>query len=511
MGLLDYQNFLINESAVFESAMEKAEWLKHNYRGMLANWLNDKSAKLLIDPKYTNKWGKSIDVSSIENLEDVKAYVNGDKIISAELGPIMKVGKNEIPLTHLLKTGQFHVPSKGSTTTDVKEGMVVYFYYNPGINIFEDTEKAAAAVSNIWNGADHPNTIKELHDWILNADDDKDTVDKVAQWQSSADALDAFRSAGYQIDRYVNYENIRKKANELCGLNYDNWNPGDFYLIDPSAISKVGSLVSNAKMIGELNLLFSDAFAPRSSSGEPIGSIVSISLKQQEARIGKAKGYLGQVSKGDTVYNLSKEEVAKGKEDLQWARNEIAIYQDKISGVSGKAGINVNYIRGDVNKVGDAKVMSKLAAIKLAYYLLTLPNDTPTNADNNLLAILGFGLKMHNAEVNPAYFKVVGQIKGSAKLEPVHSGDALALLVGGLDSSETKLVILDSDTRIDIVFFYYASIGDIAYEIKLRLATTNSTQAGVEFEGKTALGDISKDGPGTIAAINAAFAKASSK
>jgi hypothetical protein len=86
----------------------------------------------------------------------------------------------------------------------------------------------------------------------------------------------------------------------------------------------------------------------------------------------------------------------------------------------------------------------------------------------------------------------------------------LSLLIGGFDSKETNLAILDSSNRLDIVMFYYVSIGDQAYEIRLRAATTSSKQAGLEFEGKDYLGNLVEDPSGTKAAISAAFQKRSS-
>jgi hypothetical protein len=508
MGLLDYKSFILNEQTLFESAMMPAEWKKHNgkYRELLYNLLNDSSKKLQIDPDYSGKWGNSIEVSSIENIEDVKNFVKGSQTIDGK-NPLMKVGKNEIPLTHLLKTGQFTFQSKTSTDTDTKEGMVVYFYYNPDINILDDNEKAADAVNNINGNALHPNTLKKLRAWILEADNDN--IDQINDWKSAGQLLQAFRSS-YDIDRYNLLTTIRSKASSLTGLKPDNWCPGDFYLYDKAAASTIVEYVKNAQTIGELNLLFSDSFSSRSNSSVPMGSMVAVSLKQEQARLGRAKEYLSTISPGDAVYNLTKEELAKGSGDPNWTRNEIMLYQDKLSAACGKSEINAYYSKGNVNNIKNESLLNKLAAIKLAYYLLTLPSESPSNMDNNLLSILKFGLKQHSPDVNPAYFKIIGQSKGAAKLESIQSGDALALLIGGLNSSQTKLVVYDADTRLDILMFYYAAIGDTAYEIRLRAATTNSKQAGLEFEGKTPIGDISQDANAVMSAINSAFDKRSS-
>ena len=509
MSLLNYTEF-INEEDLYESAMDPAEWDKDGgkYRKAMLDFLNDPSKELKIDDKYLKNYSiKSFLVKDIENLEDVKNVVNAGTRITVN-SPFIKLGKVFIPLTHLMKTGIFSTIAATATDTDTKEGMVIYFYYNIGLDFWADLEKSRANISNIQGNSLHPNVIRKLDTWISNADYSiKEQVDRVNEWQSSAEALSSFSKAGYRADRNDVLTTIRSKARQLAGLAPDNWCPGDIYIYDPAASREIYSACSKAETIGEINLLFSDVFSPRSSTSDAIGSLVAISLKQQQARLGRAKEFLTNISTGDTTYNLSKDELAKAQSDTAWAKAEIKTYQDKLRKLSSSSDITVGYNSGNPDVLTDKQVPSKLAAIKLAYHLLSLPKDDPRNLDSNLLSILKFGLKQSDPTVNPPYYKIVGQSKGSANVENVQGGDTLSLLIGGLSSRESQMVIQDSDTRMDVNLFYYVAIGDIAYEIELRSGTTGGKQAGLEFQGKSALGNIRDNTAATESKISALYNK----
>jgi hypothetical protein len=509
MGLLDYQNFLMNESVLYESAMSPAQWEKEKYRKMFLEFLKDHSKELKIDPEYQKSFRVSaFKVSDITNLEEIISFVNGGARIDAK-GPILKVGKEDIPLTKLQKTGVFTTLSKSATDTDTKEGMVVYYYYNQDVDLMTmDSDDAAVLVNNIPSGNLHPKVVEKVKAWILAFDDSN--RDQANQWKSTANALSSFRSAGYELDRNEILLPVRSAARTLSGLAPDNWCPGDVYLVDPSAKSNVLKAAANATSIGEVNLLFNDQLSPRSSNQEPLGALLAISLKQEVARLGRAKEYLRTLSPSDAKYNLTKDELDKANTDDAWVKSEISSYQQKIATAAADSGINVSYHPSNPDSIKQKNLPDKLAAIKLAYNLLTLPKENADQLDSNLLSILKFGLKQSDRAVNPPYWKITGQSKADANVEFIHGGDMLSLLIGGFDSKETNLAILDSSNRLDIVMFYYVSIGDQAYEIRLRAATTSSKQAGLEFEGKDYLGNLVEDPSGTKAAISAAFQKRSS-
>jgi hypothetical protein len=475
---------------------------------MFQEFLKDSSKELKVDPEYQKSFRvSSFKVSEIKNLEEIIAYIGGGGEISAK-GPFLKVGKEEVPLTKLQKTGVFTTLSKSASDTDTKEGMVVYYYYNQDVDLMTmDPDDAALLVSNIPAGCLHPKVQEKVKAWILAFDDTN--KDQANQWKSTANALSSFRNSGYLLDRNEVLLPVRKAAATLSGLSPDNWCPGDVYLVDPSAKSNAVTAAGNATTIGEVNLLFNDLFSPRASSSEPMGSLIAVSLKQQVARLGRAKEYLRTLSPADAKYNLSKEELEKANTDEAWVKGEISTYQQKIADAAGESGINVSYHKSNVDSIKPKNLSDKLAAIKLAYHLLTLPKNSGDKLDSNLLSILKFGLKQSDKSVNPPYWKITGQSKGPANVEFIHGGDAISLMIGGFDSKETNLAILDSSNRLDIMMFYYVAIGDHAYEIRLRAATTSSKQAGLEFEGKDYLGNLVEDPAGTKAAITAAFQKRS--
>ena len=493
-----------------ESAMAPVEWNeKPKYRVQFLSFLEDKNKELIIDGKYKSSYPfLTFKVSDISNLADIKSFIESDRVVSVK-EPLMDVNAVQIPLTHLLKTGLFTGQSKTSTDTDTKEGMVVYYYYNQGVDILTmKNSEAVALVDKIPMGDLHPKAMDKLRLWL--SDFDRGNRDQIAQWKSTGSVMSNFLASGYHLDRNEILTKVRDKARILSGLAPDNWCPGDVYLVDPSAKSTILDYVNNAESIGQLNLLFNDTFTPRKSSSEPMGSIVAVSLKQQAARLGRAKEFLKSISNKDTTYNLTKDELDKCKTDEAWAKTEISKYQQLLGTMASKSEITVHYTPGNVDHIKPASLSSKLAAIKLTYHLLTLPKESPEDLDNNLLSVLKFGLKQADKSTNPPYFKITGSIKGDGSLEFFHGGDTLELLIGGLGNKEAKLVILDSSNRLDIVLFYYVAIGDTAYEIRLRAATTGSKQAGLEFEGKENIGNIVEDPQGTKAKIDKLFHQRSS-
>ena len=508
MSLLNYTDF-INESNLFESEMTPAEWnTKPKYREAMMNFLGDGNKELKIDPKFSNKYSfSSFKVKDIENIDEIKNFMESPNKVSAS-GPLLKIKNIYIPLTHLQKTGVFTVLSATSTDTDTKEGMVVYFYYNQNIDFWKDIDASVAAVNNINKASLHGNTAEKLKTWIANADQSiKEHKERVNEWQSAANALKSFADAGYQMDRFKILNDVRFKARQLTGLSPDNWCPGDVYLYDPSGLSAINETISKAELIGDINLLFSDSLSPRDKTNKGQGALVAISLKQAEARLGRAKEFIKAMAQKDTVFNLTKDEVEKCKKDVNWGREEIKKYQTDIQKFISSADITIKYDPQDPSGLKDIQVQSKLAAIKLAYHLLTLPNNNSNDIDSNLLSVLKFGLKQADPAVNPPYYKITGQSSGSAKVEFVHGGDTLSLLIKGLSNKESKLAIEDKNTRMEIRLFYYVAIGDIAHEIELSAKTTGNTQAGLEFQGKTSIGNEVEDPSGVESKINALFSK----
>jgi hypothetical protein len=492
MKMLKFKDFVLslNEAAMLPTAWNEPK-RKAKYRPKFLEFLEDPNIYLMIDDDKKDLYSFSkFLVSDISNLDYIKSYIESDKEVSGK-EPLMDVKGVKVPLTHLLKTGLFTGHSKTSTDTDTKEGMVAFFYYNQDADILSmDPSEAVSLVDNIPSGDLYPKTANKLKTWLSNFD--KANRDQILQWKSTANVMTDFASSGYRLDRNEIFNMIRSKSLKLSSLSSaDNWCPGDVYLIDQSAKSSIINYVNNATTIGELNLLFSTEFSPRSSSAEPIGSIVAISLKQEAARLGRAKEYLKSLSPKDAIYNLTPEEISRYKKDIPWVKSEILKYQQLIGGLNSGSYMEIHYNPGSVDNIKEQNLGDKLAAIKLVYHLFTLPNGDTSNLDNNLIGILKFGLKQSDKNVNPPYHKITGKIKSKGTHEFFHGGDTISMI--GSNDNTAKVVILDSFSRLDLVIFYYVTIADIAYEIRLRSATTNSKQAGLEFEAKDSIGNIVED------------------
>jgi len=511
MGLLNYKAFL-NEFSLHEAEMKAEEWnttragKEGKYKKQFLEFLNDPNKELKIDPKFANKYSfSSFKVSEIENITELKEFIESGADVFDNSDVKIKVNATEVKLVNLQKTNIFSTSAITTTPTEVKEGMVTYFYYNQDLDFWNDLSVSEQAINNIHKDALDSKALAGIKDFIANVTDDKKTADLISEWQSSAAILKPFADAGFQITRSRLFNEIRAKGKTLSRMSAeDNWCPGDIYIYNPNALAGIVDTLNTANLIGELNLLFNDNFEPISDNS-PIGSIWAISLKQAESRVGKAKEWVSATAPKDTVYNLTKEEQVECKKDPNWGRQEIAKYQDMIKNFVKSSDIMIKYNPGDVSKISDNSVQDKLAAIKLTYHLITIPRSNAKDLDSNLLSVLKFGLKLSDPAVNPPYFKVKGSIKGNASYNLYQGGDTLSLLIKGLDSPETMVSIVDRSSAKQILLYYYANKKDIAYEYELKVGTAGNVQATVEFTDEKAIGDIKQDPDGVTAAVIAKF------
>ena len=124
-------------------------------------------------------------------------------------------------------------------------------------------------------------------------------------------------------ERATDFDKVRKKGAEICGVKADKWNPGDVYLVNGSLKTKTGPGTTITTKIAPLNAQFVTKW------GDTDGEAVSVSLKQKSAQAGKGKSYLKKVDGDLSVfdYNLTKEEQNTLGEDREtWA----AAYMEQI-------------------------------------------------------------------------------------------------------------------------------------------------------------------------------------
>jgi hypothetical protein len=236
---------------------------------------NVKLQKVIVDSSFGNldiasdeKRVKNTKNISIDDFDSLIKKTLG--VLSTEILPPGESGSKQFSSVKFDYDGKSRnivlagasVGDDGSKTdTDTKESMVVFFYYNQDVDILSmQKSEILKLVLNIPSGVLHPSAIKKIENW-LSAFDKKNEY-QINQWKSSANKMESFRSAGYDLDRFNILVPIRKKAKDLSGLEYDNWCPADVYLFDPSAKSTILNYIENAKTIGELNLLFLDTFSP---------------------------------------------------------------------------------------------------------------------------------------------------------------------------------------------------------------------------------------------------------
>jgi hypothetical protein len=372
----------------------------------------------------------------------------------------------------------------GETTTNVKEGMVVYFYYSD-INTCPDERTARTIISDLLNlkipeESLDEKSIKEVNDYLYNLSINKKTISDLIDFWSSANLLKN-KVGSYLISRNYIFNRIRKLGSKITNFPPDKWCPGDIYLINPSSIEKINEWLSSIEKniqedsVAKLNLLFNDELAPSTLTSEnPIqGSIIAISLKKEKAQAGKAKQFLKSLSKDEKEYNVTKEELNISDEELI---KKIEYCREKISELVPKSITTINLIQ-DRNFVGNSdKIKSKYASIKLAYRLL----QDPSLIDDNILKSVAFGMSLTG--INPTFFKVVGNPKGIAKFEKFPNGDMIYLMDGGLNNKNSNIEIIDLNSNTSISFKLKIKKGEEEKFIHLKCKPNGNTQSTLEIE-----------------------------
>ncbi len=427
-------------------------------------------------------------------------------------GPIKEIDKTEAksllkhPKNSLMKTEtdsniylivlpdtQYLIKSKrsGETTTNVKEGMVIYFYYSD-INTIPTEHNARHIISTLLNDiqpkisteALDVKTMSEISNYLSDLSINKKTIGDLIDFWSAADLIkNRLGGNSYSISRNKIFNSIRTLGSRLSGFQADKWCPGDIYLIDPSVENRIPNYVSDISKniqldsIQKLNSLFRNEFTNKIVEEDPIiGSIIAISLKKEKAQAGKAKQFMKSLTPDEREYNVTKDELDMDSRDLIKA---IEDYRKNIAAACKKSVTTINLIQdtGYTGK-GDADtIQSKFASIKLANKLLSNPNTI----DDNILKGVAFGMSLTG--VNPTFFKVIGSTRGTASDEKYPAGEMIELMDAGLENPNSVITITDLNTNASVKFNLTIKKGeDSPKDIQFSCKPNGNTQATLEIE-----------------------------
>ncbi len=383
------------------------------------------------------------------------------------------------------------VKESGETTTNVKEGMVIYFYYS-NINSVPNEHDARHIVNTLLNdvGSKIPSesldkgSIDEITNYLNTLQINKKNLSDLIDFWSSANLIkNKLGGNSYIPSRNIIFNSIRTLGSKLTGFQADKWCPGDFYLIDPNVIKEIPNYVDSISKniqpdsIAKLNLLFRHDFVNKIKEDDPIlGSIIAISLKKEQAQGGKAKQFLKSLTQDEKEYNVTKDEQELNTDSLIKA---IEDYRKDIADSCKKSITTINLIQdtGYTGNGDESTIRKKFASIKLARKLLA----DPQSIDDNLLKGVAFGMSLTG--INPTFFKVIGSSKGVAKEDKFPAGEMIELMDFGLNNAGSNITIIDRNTNASIIFQLKIRKGEEpTKDIQFTCKPNGNTQATLEIE-----------------------------
>jgi|688.fasta_scaffold211807_2 hypothetical protein len=336
---------------------------------------------------------------------------------------------------------------KFTTDTDIKEGLVVLLY-NSSIEEPFTKENFQSNFDKLKEASfEGISTIENKLKSYLNIFDEN--IDTASKSKAALDALnDPLSSAltikkaypGKKIIRDGAFNTIRQLGAQTTGIDADKWNPGDVYLqISEPEIPSLDSLKKDPTPWAKLNALFVNDW------GNSDAPLVSISLKQERAQAGKAKGFLkkfqpSSVEGTQKEYNLTDDEMKWTPEQYNEGINTI---KEKFKSRFAEGNPSVEY-KFDKNPSQPNQLRAKYSAYKSLDYLLDhFKQEEDVSAVSALAGLAAYGMSVSG--VNPTFFKITGNSSGNPTTPSKFPAGAASRLTPG-----TKITIDDRPTNGEI-------------------------------------------------------------
>jgi len=385
---------------------------------------------------------KNVNTKDKKGRYDIQTLLTKIKGITKGQVVSKNVGWSSIGYAQLeTKFGPVNISVKGfsetATTTNIKEGLVMSFYYS-SVNEyitdknFNKSVKAAISATKKTSAIDESLTA-ELVTYLSELENSAANIKILNQPLSQAIAIKT-KYPNYQLDRSSIFNAYRSFAQQKLGFPADKWCPADLYVIINSEKAtkklQLASEESNpASAIEILNNAFNETW------GSKKAPISGISLKFEKAQGGKAKAYFEKYKKDKTEYNLTSEEAnyneKKYIEVIDKLRASIKGKIEKVKDITYKlegkpTKKDINFLRG------------KFAALKAINFFFSQLSEE--EYDDGLVALAAFGMSL--SDTSPAFFKVTASTKGQGNIETFERGSSLSLLEE--DDKISPISILDS-------------------------------------------------------------------
>jgi len=337
---------------------------------------------------------------------------------------------------------------KFTTDTNIKEGLVVLLYNSSITEPFtkENFKENFNKLDNV--SFEGVSTIENQLKSYLNVF--SEDLEGASKSKAALDALNDPLSSALTIkEAYPNkklirdgaFNTIRKLAAQVTKIESDKWNPGDVYLeINEPEIPSLETLQNNplTPWYG-LNALFVNNW------GDTDAPLVSISLKQERAQAGKAKGFLQKFSPSEVEgaqkeYNLTPEEMEFTSKQYD---EGISTIKEKFKLRFTEGNPSVEY-KFDKNPSQPNQLRAKYSAYKALDYLLdNFKQEEDTSAVSALAGLAAYGMSVSG--VNPTFFKITGNSSGKPSTPAKFPAGATARL-----TPNTKIIIEDRPTNGEI-------------------------------------------------------------
>tara|TARA_R110002020_G_scaffold92785_3_gene224254 strand:- start:76 stop:1677 length:1602 start_codon:yes stop_codon:yes gene_type:complete len=474
-------------------------WSK--YRKRLIEIITSDDFDIAIHTKHQKKYGiETFNSSLILNKPEISDFIkqmSPGVAPPARQWPDINVSDGDdilkVKIGHLQKTGQFREEKEGQSSTEVKEGLVSLFFLLKNTDPvtkenYEQKRSSLREAAEEQPEGETPKVLDEIMRFLAGMEGKGDTAHfrhEFNQPLSQAVTLIGSPYKNWSPDRGKIFHDIREAGRIITKYPADKWCPGDIYFINPELESKIYDALATIKSkpgdVENLSLLNSLFVTDWGNTDRPI---VAVSLKFKNAQGGKAKDFLKKfidVGTKDKPYNVSDKDLALN--DGQIA-SEVMRLRGNITDQINKKSTDVGIIydsRNDTTELEQDpdKLRKKFASLKLIDFLFSTAEAG--ELDDTIIGAIGFGLSL--AGVNPTFYKVIGNTKGTGMDSPEKFTEKGVVALYPLEGDDDpKIIIRDNNTSNKVEINCSIEMGEDIKQVMLSARSNGYTQATLEIE-----------------------------
>lgn len=416
----------------------------------------------------TDRQARADLLAQVTGLKNVKVIKKGTKTVYDDYAQVT------------VPSGTFKVFFKGSsetaTSTNVKEGLVLSFYYS---NVeepittenFNASRKAVIAATKN-NPSIEADLKQELLKYLNGLENNKNNIKTLNQPLSQALTIkSAYPDA--TLIRSGLFNMYRTEANQQLKMPADKWCPGDVYvLLNSGEAETILALAKEQDNPASFIEILNDAFNEKWGSSE--APMTAVSLKFEKAQGGKAKAYFEKFRAIKDDYNLTKDEINyKEKNYIDGIQRLRKVIKSKVRGVK-----DIKYILPAGDKLDKSldKLRGKYAALKALNFFFEQLDKS--EYDDGLVALVAFAMSL--SDTSPAFFKVVASSSGTVtKPEYYPRGGSLALFMD--NNKIMPIEITDEPSFGGLKIDMTVSKGGDPYRINLVARNNGGVQGTIEI------------------------------